>query len=65
MIAYTRALVLNDKKGIYYKVQSFTEVRLVPIAEVNLGYLNVCYRESCRSDCVYQRQQSADAVEKL
>jgi len=37
MIAYTRALVLNDKKGIYYKVQSFTEVRLVPEADYYRG----------------------------
>ncbi len=37
MIASTRALVLNDKEGIYYKVQSFTEVRLVPFGEVYIA----------------------------
>jgi CRISPR/Cas system-associated protein Csm6 len=40
MIAYTRALVLNGKKGIYYKVQSFTEVRLVPEGEVYFGVMS-------------------------
>jgi hypothetical protein len=37
----------------------YFNVRCVPKAEVDLGFLKVCYRESCRSDFNTQRRLSA------